>query len=162
MTPEARLIVVIALFALFFGGLVAVCVLAWLKGRPAERYGATLYLVSVAGTTLLELITGKATPAVPELCLDALVAIGFLSLSLKYNNLWLGGAMMGKGLQLALHSIHLTDTTDPSFGGVNLYAAGLSLISFAIVAIIWGGTLVGIRERRRAGASQGRSATMAA
>ena len=140
---------VLTLFAVFFGGLVIVCILAWLKGRPAERYGATYYLVSVAGTTALELITGKATPAVPELFLDASVAICFLWLAIRYNNLWLGGAMMVKGLQLALHSIHLTDGTDPSVGGVNLYAAGLSLISFTIVTIIGAGTVVGIVERRR-------------
>ena len=148
MTPEARFIVVLTLFAAFFGGLVIVCILAWLKGRPAERYAATYYLVSVAGTTVLELITGKATPAVPELFLDASVAICFLWLAIRYNNLWLGGAMMVKGLQLALHSIHLTDGSDPSFGGVNLYAAGLSLISFVIVVIIGAGTVVPATDTR--------------
>ena len=148
MTSEARLIIDFALYAVFLGVMLGVCLLAWFKGRPADKYGALVFLASVGATMALEFGTGSLNPLVPELFFDGLEAAGFLFLAVRYNNLWLGAAMIAKGLQLALHATHLTDTQDPALGRINLYAASLTLISFIILMIILGGTLASIRARR--------------
>jgi hypothetical protein len=125
------------------------CALAWWKGGPAERYGTSFYAVSVLGTVCLETLTGQATPVGEELFLDTAVAIGFLALAIRYNSLWLGAAMMVKGLQLAVHATHLTDGEDPTFLGFNLYAVSLNLISLIICLILIGGVVASIVQRRK-------------
>ncbi len=157
MTSEARLISDIVLYAVFLGVMLGVCLLAWTKGRPADKYGALLFLVSVAATLALEFGTGKLNPLVPELFFDGLEAAGFLVLAVRYNNLWLGAAMIAKGLQLLLHTTHLTDVEDIKMGGLNLYAFSLTLISFIILMIILGGTLSSMRARRRDAAKSANS-----
>ena len=148
MTSEARFIADLVLYLVFGGAFFGVCLFAWLKGRTPERYGAALYFLSVSATLAFQLLTGQATPVVPELFFDAIVASGFLYLAVRYNSPWLGFAMIVKGLQLALHAIHLTDISDPVAGGLNLYAASLELISFVILGAIFCGTLASLRERR--------------
>ena len=59
--------------------------------------------------------------------------------------------MMIKGGQLALHGMHLTDTTDPTaLAGANLYYLALDLIGVMISLTIFLATLSSIRDRRRA------------
>ena len=62
MTSEARFILNVGVAVLLLGVLLTSLVLAWLKGRPAERYGASIYALSVGGTTAIELITGQSLP----------------------------------------------------------------------------------------------------
>ena len=85
-----------------------------------------------------------------EMVCDSCAAAGFLVLALRYNSVWLGAAMMVKGAQLALHATHLTDHEDPHVAGANLYALGLTVISFAILGIILAGTIASVGARRRA------------
>jgi hypothetical protein len=154
MHSEARLFVNAVVIALGVGVLVSVCVLSWIKGRRAERFGAALYGGSVIVTFLFEIATGGPPPIAVELGFDTLVAIGFLMLAIGYNNLWLGAAMIIKGVQLAVHATHLTDVNDPYFAGFNLYAASLNLISLLILLTILGGTVASIRSRRTDAARQ--------
>jgi len=149
MTSEARFFVNAAIVPLCTLSPVAACLFAWFKGGPAERFGSTLFTLSVLGTTLAELITGQGTPVLQELFLDFGVAVGFLALAIRYNNLWLGAAMMVKGLQLAIHATHLTDGEDPTVFGFNLYAALLNIISLVICFILVGGTVSVMRQRAR-------------
>ena len=65
--------------------------------------------------------------------------------------------MIAKGLQLLLHTTHLTDVEDIKMGGLNLYAFSLTLISFIILMIILGGTLSSMRARRRDAAKSANS-----
>ncbi|HEY5410626.1 MAG TPA: hypothetical protein VIJ94_07855 [Caulobacteraceae bacterium] len=125
------------------------CLFAWFKGDRAERLGAALYGLAVLGTLGVEIITRQATPVTAELFFDTAVAVGFLVLAIRYNNLWLGAAMMVKGLQLAVHATRLTDGEDAMAGGVNLYAASLNLISLIICLILAGGTFATMRQRAR-------------
>jgi len=148
MSSEARFIFNVCQLVLLLGVLITTLVVAWLKGRPAERWGATLYGTSFFGTMALEILTGQSLPVVPELFLDTLVALGFLGLAIYCNNLWLGAAMMIKGVQLGMHASHLTEINDPHFAGLNMYAVGLNLVSIMIMLTILGGTLAGIRARR--------------
>jgi hypothetical protein len=149
MTPEARFLLNLATFLLTEGAFIGACIFAWLKGRSAERYGGSLYAVSAAATLAFQISTGQDIPMVPMLILDSVVAVGFLILAIRYNNLWLGAAMMIKGLQLALHATHLTDAEDPHWGGANVYRLSLSAISLFISCTIIGGTFASIRLRRR-------------
>ncbi len=149
MTSEARFFVNAAVVPLCTLLPLAACIFAWFKGGPPERYGSSLFTASVLGTMLAELITGQGTPVLQELFLDFGVAVGFLALAIRYNNLWLGAAMMVKGLQLAVHATHLTDAEDPMFLGFNLYAAILNLISLVICLILIGGTISAIRVRSK-------------
>ncbi len=128
----------------------AASLFAWLKGAQAEKFGSTIYAASVLGTTFIEMITGQATPVGEELFLDTAVAVGFLALAIRYNSLWLGAAMMAKGLQLAIHATRLTDGEDSFSGGVNLYALGLNVIALLIVGILVSGTIVTMTRRNRA------------
>lgn len=150
MTSEARFLINAAVVPLCTLLPLAVCLFAWIKGGPAERLGSSLFSISVLGTTVAELITGQGTPVMQELFLDTAVAVGFLALAIRYNNLWLGAAMIVKGLQLAVHATHLTDGDDPTFLGFNLYAVSLNLISLLICLIMFGGAVATIRLRIRA------------
>ncbi len=149
MTSEARFLINAVVVPLGILLPVATTLFAWFKGGPAERYGASVFCTSVLGTVSFELLTGQSTPVMEELFLDTGVAIGFLALSILFNNMWLGGAMIIKGLQLAVHATHLTDGEDPTFLGFNLYAASLNLISLLICLILIGGTVSSIRRRAR-------------
>ena len=150
MSSEARLFINITSLALTWGALLGACIFAWIKGRTAERYGASLYFFSAAATMGVSIATGQDLPIVPDLLFDAAVAFGFLALAIRYNNLWLGAALLLKGIQLAMHATRLTDEADPYIGKVNLYIVSLDLISFFISMTILGGTLSSLRERRRA------------
>jgi hypothetical protein len=159
MTSEARFVINIAVAIIGVGLFVSSCLLAWIKGGKAERWGASLYVFSALGTLGFEMVTGQATPVLEELLLDTAVAVGFLVLAIRYNNLWLGAAMMVKGLQLAVHATHLTDGEDPMFLGFNLYAASLNLISLVICLILGGGTLASMRQRAKRRAAEAQAKT---
>ena len=125
---------------------------AWLKGRPAERYGSLVYLAAFLLDIPLALITGKILPVESVLFVDGLAALGFLFLALRYNSLWLGAAMMLKGAELGLHAFHLTEEADPQLGAFNLYVLALDALEMMMVLSLFAGTLASIRARRRAAA----------
>jgi hypothetical protein len=150
MTSEARFLVNLFAEVAIWGGIVGVCVFAWLKGRPAERYGSAVFTASSVGAFAFELLTGQDIPLAPEMFMDTGVAAAFLLLAIRYNNLWLGAAMIVKGLQLALHATHLTDMDDQVVAGFNLYTASLNLIAIVILFIFLTATITSIRLRSRA------------
>ena len=147
MTSETREFVDLVVQTLMWGGLIGVCAFAWFKGGAAERYGAVVFLVSSLGAVGFELSTHQYLPVVQMLMLDTLVALAFLALAIRFNSLWLGAAMIVKGLQLGLHATHLTDSGDAYLAGFNLYAVGLNLIALSILLIFFGATLASIRGR---------------
>jgi hypothetical protein len=149
MSSEARLSLNILTFLVVDGALIGACIFAWLKGRPAERYGALAYALAALASLALSVLAKWEMPMLPTLGLDGLVAVVFLVLAVRYNNLWLGAAMMLKGVQLGLHATHLTTGADPRWAGANLYYLELCLVSVLISATLFAGTLAGMRERRR-------------
>jgi hypothetical protein len=148
MTREALYLVWWLLVALYYGALLGLTVFVWRKGGPPERYGSLAYLFSAVASEAIELFAGWPALQGAELIFDTLVAVAFLVLAIRYNSLWLGAAMMVKGVQLAIHAAHLTDRQDAVVGGVNVYALGLLLISLVIPLTILGGTLSTMRQRR--------------
>jgi len=149
MHVEARFLLNVAVLAFLFSALPAMCAFAWAKGGPAERYGSTLYCVSALGAMLVRLLIRQPLPPAFELIMDALVGVGFLLLALRYSSLWLGAAMMLKGVQLSLHATHLTDTVDAKIDGFNVYAASLNLITLSLIAVFFWATLANGRASRR-------------
>jgi hypothetical protein len=151
MTSEARFVlgwtIAGALYLLLLGS----CIFAMIKGRAAERLGAALYLVSVLFDVVVGLVTGKSAPLVPMLMFDALVAVGFLALAIRYNNLWLGAVMVLKGIQLACHATHLTDDADMQIGGWNVYILALNTICALISSTLILATVSAVRARRLVG-----------
>ena len=148
MTSEARFILNIAIVGGDVIVVIGSCLFALIKGSGAERWGAALFVAANLGTLAFEMITGQNTPVTAEMFLDTAVAIGFLVLAIRYNNLWLGAAMMVKGVQLGVHATRLTDGEDAMVGGANLYALSLDLIAMVICAILFFGTLASIRRRK--------------
>lgn len=118
-----------------------VCLFAWSRGGPPERYGAFIYTLSVVASVAVQAAVGLEFPAAQVLGTDFAVAVGFLVLAVRYNSLWLGMAMMLKGVQLALHAIHLTDGSDLWIAGFNLYAVALNLITLALLGVFVAATL---------------------
>ena len=129
--------------------IVVACLFSWIKGSIGERLGAAVFGLAALGTLAAEMITHQATPVVGELLLDTVEAIAFLALAIRYNNLWLGAAMMVKGIQLAIHATHLTDGEDPMFLGFNLYAASLNLLSDLMSLSLIAATIAAMRQRRQ-------------
>jgi hypothetical protein len=154
MSSEAHRYFDLAHFLLYGALLIGVPIFAWLRGGAAERYGATLYCLSVVTSILLEMAMGQKMPVAPEFLLDALVAFGFLALAIRYNSLWIGATLILKGVQLGLHAIHLTDASDARIAGVNVYAEALNLLAIAMLLSILGGALSSARARRRAAAEK--------
>ena len=149
MTSEARLVVNMAVIGTGDVLVVVSCLFAWIKGGAGERIGAGVFSFAVLATLGTEMITHQATPVVGELLLDTVAATAFLALAIRYNNLWLGAAMIVKGLQLALHSTHLTDGDDPMLAGFNLYAACLNFLSDLTCLSLIAATIASIRARGR-------------
>jgi hypothetical protein len=152
MTSEARFILGWAIAGGLYVLLLYACSFAFLKGRAPERLTALLYLASVLFDVVIGLAAGKTTPLVPSFVFEAMVAVGYLALAIRYNNLWLGAIMMQEGVRLALNATHMTDGTDAYIGSWNLYIVALNVLSLIMSLTIIFATLASLRARRRAAA----------
>jgi hypothetical protein len=111
----------------------ACCGFAIVKGGPAERYGAAIYAIA---------------PPVPILFFDFAVACGFLVLAVRFNSLWLGGAMILQGIEFGLHVTRLTAVDDPRFLGLHVYALGINLVSVLILFTMVAAALTTLHQRK--------------
>ena len=127
---------------------------AWFKGDMGERLGAIVYAGAWMIALGAEWYTGESLPVVPILILDTLIATAFLLLAIRYNNLWLGAAMMLQGIQLGMHAISFTSAPDIHVLGFNVFALTLNLISLFILVTIAGGVAATAKQRRRSRQSQ--------
>jgi len=85
----------------------AVCVLAWWKGGPAERTGALLIIGAAVAVWLSHNLLPPTIAGTALLVIDAAMAMGFLILAIRYASLWLGGAMLFQAAQFSLHAYYL-------------------------------------------------------
>lgn len=130
--------------------LVSITALAWFKGGAAERYGAILNASGYLSITALQFASNGHMPLAPMVWADLLIATGFLWLSVRYNSLWLGVAMMLQGAEFAIHTQYLTSLGEqPIVFGIRLYALGENLISLAVLLTLLGATLTTMRKRQR-------------
>ncbi|MDB5430762.1 MAG: hypothetical protein JWP35_1878 [Caulobacter sp.] len=125
--------------------ILGVCLFAWWKGGPAERWGGTLN-VFVAACALAALLLPPNSRQTAVLVADGLLAFGLLLLAVRYANLWIGAAMLLQATQFVLHTFYyiMEKRHDPFFGLVN------NLVSLGILLCIFGGTLLSWRKRSAA------------
>ena len=83
------------------------CLVALWQGEIPERVAASLLIVSVVLITVVSKFVAIPNFPLVELITDAVAAVGFLVLTLRYGNLWLGATMLFCAAQFALHSFYL-------------------------------------------------------
>jgi hypothetical protein len=154
MTSEARLFLLNLLtLGVGWGVFAGACGFAVIKGGRPERIGAAAFFLSNLVYLVFQVTTGRDFPVVQNLFMNFAMAFTFLVLAIRYNNLWLGAAMMLSGAEFSLHAAHLMDLGDPHLGPVNLYALAGNLFDLALCGILVWATLSSMKQRR----AQGRS-----
>lgn len=126
----------------------AVALLAWFRGGLPERYGALVFVGAGLAVLISHTILPVAAEGLSLLAIDALMALSFLALAIRYASLWIGAAMLLQAGQFSLHAWYLVSGLDRD----RFYAVANNLITVGILACILVGTL--ISWRRRAKASQ--------
>lgn len=127
---------------------VAVCVLAWLRGGTAERWGSGLNLIgTVCAQAAYLLAPGSRDVAL--LIVDGVLAMGLLLLAVRYMSLWIGGAMLLQATQFILHTYYFVMELphDRLFGVAN------DAVTFGILACILAGIVRAWLRRRTAAAA---------
>lgn len=140
-----NLITVVGL-ALF---IIAACAFVFAKGGPGERYGAGMYALFLVGSVVYEAISGQSAPALAMLGVDLAIAVGFLILAVRYNNLWMGAAMILQGIAFGLHVSRLTEAVEPRIFGLHFYVLALNVIAVLIIFIMIGATISTLRRNKR-------------
>lgn len=132
--------------------LAGVCTFAWAQGGPAERAGSILLVIvwifsTVAWVVCREWLTVNLdhTGVVLNLCGDAVLAIGFLVLALRYSSLWLGVGMIIQGAEFMLNALYLGDPT----ASRTQYISRVNLVSISIELLLVVATVTAWRARVR-------------
>jgi hypothetical protein len=124
----------------------AVLAFAWWKGGSAERYGASLKLITSLVAFAVHHLLNQETISVALLVADGVLAVGFLILAIRYSSLWIGAAMLLQGGQFSLHAFYLVAELPRD----RLYAIANNLVTLAILLCILAGTVIAWRARIRA------------
>lgn len=124
------------------------CAFVFVRGGPGEKYGAAIYGLPWIAISAYEVISGQAAPGLPMLAADFSIAVGFLYLAVRFNNLYLGAAMILQGIAFALHVSRLTEATEPRLFGLHLYVLGMNVVSLLILLVMVGATLNTIHRRK--------------
>jgi len=126
--------------------LVAILVVAFLKGGLAERFGALLVLISAAAAMAIHVLAPRDLQPTLLLMDEAFLALGFLLLALRYTSVWLGGAMILQAVQFSLHAYYLVGELPRN----RTYAIINNVDTIGVLACILVGTLLAWRKRTRA------------
>lgn len=98
------------LWLLLWGVVIGSCAFALWRGGTPERIGAALVLAVALIAGLVDWLIQDPARSLTTLVLDAVLALGFLAVALRYTSLWLGGAMLFQSVQFSLHGFYfLTD-----------------------------------------------------
>lgn len=127
-----------------------VCALAWWRGNPAERYGAALIIFAALAVFFAHFVLPLSAAGLSLLTIDALMAVGFLALAIRFSSLWLGGAMLLQAGQFGLHAWYLVVGLERDY----FYAVANNLVTAGILLCILIGTLVSWRRKVKAAAAQ--------
>ena len=126
--------------------LLAILLAAHFKGGSAERFGAFLVLIASIATMLAHLWAPEFIQAYVLLTIDALTAVGFLVLALRFTSAWLGGAVLLLAVQFSLHAYYLVADRSRDL----LYSTINNVVTLGVLACILVGTLLAWRKRARA------------
>lgn len=121
---------------------VAACLLAFMLGGAAERWGAA--------AIFLNLLAGLANEVafkdqVIALVIDAVTAAAFLPIAMRYLSGWLGAVMILYGLEFALHAGYAVLDRPRDLLHARLNNLDCLAISLCLVA----GTVFAWRHRQR-------------
>jgi hypothetical protein len=130
-------------------GLVAACGFAWWKGGPPERLGTLMLAVSWIGADIARGFSNQMVPTVTMFVSDAVLAIGFLYIAIRYSSLWLGAVMILQAIAFALHASQLSASDAPRWHGWIVYLLINNLINYSLLLALTGGTIATILRRRR-------------
>ena len=139
-------------YFLVIGTSTGAAVFALWKGDKAARYGA---LLRISVTTLgipIQYALFKLTDyamlgvAIYDLAATAVVAFGFLYLTLRYASPWLAAAMVIQGFEFYTDRIFLDATPHAD----KSYAIQENLIVTGVAVVLFMSTLSAIRQRRKA------------
>lgn len=125
---------------------ISVAAFAWWKGGYAERFGSLVNLVAAVAVTISHLMMTLSSAGLALLVIDALMAVGFLALAIRYASLWIGVAMLLQAGQFSLHAWYLVSALERD----RLYAIANNAISIGILLCILVGTLISWRRRAKA------------
>jgi len=124
----------------------AVLGFAWWKGGSAERYGASLKLITSLFAFSVHHLFNQETISVALLVADGVLAVGFLILAIRYSSLWIGAAMLLQAGQFSLHAWYLVAELQRDL----FYAVANNLVTLSILLCILAGTIIAWRARLRA------------
>jgi len=117
---------------------VATVLLAWSRGGPAERLGATMILVGNLFVLAIHFLVTAELQALVLLMGEAALAVGFLIVAMRYLSPWLGLAMILQAIQFSLHAYYLIGEKPHDY----LYRAINNFNTFAILLIILAATIL--------------------
>ena len=117
---------------------VATVLLAWSRGGPAERWGATMILVGNLFVAGIHFLVPAELQALVLLMGEAALAVGFLIVAMRYLSPWLGLAMILQAIQFSLHAYYLIGEKPHDY----LYRAINNFNTFAILLIILAATIL--------------------
>lgn len=124
--------------------LVFTLILAWAKGAPGDRAGATAVAVGWIVALALQPLLPHDEQLLMLTFVDGALAAAMLVIAIRYSSLWLGIAMLLQGGVLALHSVALG-------GGISArnYFVALNISSFSMLFAIIAATVASWLHRRR-------------
>jgi hypothetical protein len=120
---------------------VLICVFAFSKGGWAERIGAAVILANT-----LAYIVNETTVHNPlaNLFIDALTAVAFLAVAVRYASFWQGAVMLLYAMQFSLHAFYFVLERPRDM----LHVIVNDVVFFAILACLAAGTALAWRRRR--------------
>jgi len=126
--------------------ILAVAAFAWIKGGRPERLGGVYVVIAGLAAIVVHAVVPVEWQAVCLLADEALLAMAFLLLALRYTSVWLGGAMILQAVQFSLHAYYfVADRPHDRF-----YSTVNNIDTIGVLACILFGTVVAWRKRARA------------
>ncbi|CAN5218640.1 hypothetical protein BH11PSE2_BH11PSE2_19750 [soil metagenome] len=129
--------------------IVGVLLFATIKGGPAERRAALLYFAVLLISIPLGAPRAQSVHDTLNLVLDAIVAIGFLLLSVRYSNLWLAAAMVTQGLLFGVHAYRLGLEENLIWHHLNVAVLFSNIMAMQLMWIFTGATIASWVRRSR-------------
>lgn len=126
-----------------WGATLAVFALAWWKGGPPERYGASLKMATSLIALVIHIVLKQESISGALLVADGVLAVGFLLLAIRYASLWTGACMILQAGQFSLHAWYLVAELERD----RFYAVANNLVTLGILVCILLGTIVAWRRK---------------
>lgn len=125
---------------------IGVCTFAmWKGGRPERLGGALLLAIAIIGA-IIEYTMQHPARGVAHLINDAVLAVGFLVVALRYASFWLGGAMILQAVQFSLHSYYFVTERPRDI----IYVYVNNFDSVGILVLLAAGTIISWRHLQAA------------